>query len=109
MTTNELLFPCSYFYFIQFYGDRTHRVEEVLQPNRKVLGECFASKKGKIPPSSSGTYVSTNSGAHGTKGLSLLFVDGHSQFATYKNLLPTTVGFYNFDWTLNGLAGVDLK
>jgi prepilin-type processing-associated H-X9-DG protein len=109
MSTTELLFPCSYFYFIQFYGDvQPHHVSDVVYPTRKVIGECFASKLGTIPISSTGTYVSANGGVHGNKGLSLLFVDGHSQFALYLDLNPTSVGFFNFDWTVNALAGADL-
>ncbi|MCX6923763.1 MAG: prepilin-type N-terminal cleavage/methylation domain-containing protein [Verrucomicrobia bacterium] len=112
MSTNELLFPCSYFYFIQFYNKdgayQPRRQSEVRNPTRKVIGECFASKRGTIPINTTGTNVSANGGVHGNKGLSLLFVDGHSQFARYRDLNPTSVGFFNFDWTVNGLAGADL-
>jgi prepilin-type N-terminal cleavage/methylation domain-containing protein/prepilin-type processing-associated H-X9-DG protein len=113
MTTNMLLFPCSYFYFIQFYisdagGLQPRRQSEVVNPTKKVLGECFASKRGTIPVNTTGTYVGANSGVHGNQGLSLLFVDGHSQFARYRDLNPTSVGFFNFDWTVNGLKGADL-
>jgi prepilin-type N-terminal cleavage/methylation domain-containing protein len=113
MSTNQLLFPCSYFYFIQFYSDNSgykpRRLSEVLFPTRKVIGECFASKRGTIPYSGTGTYVSTSSGVHGTKGLSLQFVDGHAQFSRYVDLNLTSVGFFNFDWTISGLAGADLR
>jgi prepilin-type N-terminal cleavage/methylation domain-containing protein len=111
MTTNELLFPCSYFYFRQFYTDDSVQVRhqsEVSYPTRKVIGECFASKLRAVPIDSTGIYISPNSGAHGNNGLSLLFVDGHSQFARYIELIPTSVVFFNFDWTVNGLAGADL-
>ena len=112
ITTKQLLFPCSYFYFIQFYtggvGLQARRASEVVYPTRKVIGECFASKLGTVPVDSTGIYVSPNSGAHGNHGLSLLFVDGHAQFAPYIALNPTSVGFFNFDWTVNGLAGADL-
>jgi prepilin-type N-terminal cleavage/methylation domain-containing protein len=112
MSINDLLFPCSYFYFYQFYtgsgGLQVHRLSEVVYPSRKVLGECFASKLGTIPVDSTGTYVAASSGVHGNQGLSLLFVDCHSQFAHYTELNPTSVGFFNFDWTVNGLAGADL-
>jgi len=114
MTAANLLFPCSYFYFIQFYssddvsGYQSRRQSEVLHPTTKVIGECFASKIHSVPLASSGTYVSTGSGVHGNKGLSFLFVDGHAQFALYPNLNPTSVGFFNFDWTVDGLKGIDL-
>ena len=112
MTTNELLFPCSYFYFIQFYIKdgvyQPRRQSEVVHPTQKVIGECFASKRGTIPINTTGTYVNAEGGVHGNKGLSLLFVDGHAQFARYRDLNPTSGGFFNFDWTVNGLAGADL-
>ena len=108
----DLLFPCSYFYFRQFYTDngvlQARHGSEVVYPTRKVLGECFASRVGVVPVDSTGIYVSPNSGAHSTKGISVLFVDGHAQLARYIELNPTTDGFFNFDWTLNGLAGADL-
>jgi len=113
LPTAQLLCPCSYFYLFQFYtldgGLRLRRLSEVVYPNRKAIGECFASRSGTIPLSSTGTYVSANGGSHGNKGLSLLFVDGHAQFAPYANLNPTSVGFFNLDWTVNGLAGADLN
>lgn len=44
--------------------------------------------------------------------MSLLFVDGHSEFARYERLNPigTLNGqkFYNFQWTVGGLKGYDL-
>ena len=51
-------------------------------------------------------------GGHGIKGMSLLFVDGHSQFALYQQLSNTfgsgTQKIYNLDWTAGGLSGADL-
>ena len=72
---------------------------------------CFAS----LP----GTYFDVTTarvrqnGGHGTKGMSLLFVDSHSQFPRLQQLIPTSYNgtdpAYNFDWTLNGLRGGDLQ
>ncbi len=46
-------------------------------------------------------------------GLSLLFVDGHSEFALYDRLNYThkdgAKQIYNLDWTAGGLSGEDLK
>ena len=43
----------------------------------------------------------------------LLFVEGHSQFAKYLELNPTSVTagekIYNLDWTAGGLTGADLR
>jgi hypothetical protein len=39
----------------------------------------------------------------------LLLVDGHSQFAKYRQLNATgNPPTYNFDWTVGGLTGADL-
>ena len=114
ISTNQLLFPCSYYYYYQFYNDDTgsalqlRRVQEVRFPTRKAISPCFAS----APNSAFDIYEGTPTGGHGTKGMSLLFVDGHSQFALYRNLNNTFVNgtrkIYNLDWTAGGLSGADL-
>lgn len=113
--TNELLFPCSYYYYNQFYHTddnaqlRVRRMSEVRSPSRKAIAPCFASTKGKWNDITRGTATS----AHGTRGMSLLFVDGHSELAAYERLTPTftdgPLPRYNFDWTAGGLAGEDLR
>jgi len=114
LSTNQLLFPCSYYYYFQFYNDddgsalKLRRVQEVRYPTRKAISPCFAS----APNSAFDIYEGTPTGGHGTKGMSLLFVDGHSQFALYRNLNNTFVNgtrkIYNLDWTVGGLSGADL-
>ncbi|MBN9689815.1 MAG: type II secretion system protein [Verrucomicrobia bacterium] len=113
--TNQLLFPSSYYYYNQFYhsddGARlvVRRVNEVKSPTKKAIAPCFASTKGKWNDIRKGTASS----GHGPKGMSLLFVDGHSEFALYDRLNapfkdgPTLI--YNLDWTVGGLGGEDLK
>lgn len=113
--TNELLFPCSYYYYNQFYHSddgsalRVRRTAEVRSPSKKAIAPCFASTKGKWHDIRKGT---TSSG-HGTRGMALLFVDGHSEFASYDRLnapFKDAKGLiYNLDWTVGGLAGEDLK
>jgi prepilin-type N-terminal cleavage/methylation domain-containing protein len=104
ISTNELLFPCSYYHYFKFYMDdpstslAVRRVQEVRYPTQKALSPCFASTVGNASAS-----------GHGTKGMALMFVDGHSQFATYRQLNPGTYGDYNLDWTEGGLAGMDLR
>ena len=104
ISTNELLFPCSYYHYFQFYMKddasalAVRKLAEVKFPTKKALAPCFAA--------------SQNSAAvvgHGTKGIALMFVDGHSQFATYKQLFPGTLKNYNLDWTEGGLTGADLR
>jgi len=115
ITTNQLLFPCSYYYYYQFYNDDTgsalllRKVPEVRFPPRKALSPCFASS----PNYAFDVTDGTPSGGHGRKGMVLLFVEGHSQFAKYRELNPTfvTAGekIYNLDWTAGGLTGADLR
>ncbi|MCX6931026.1 MAG: prepilin-type N-terminal cleavage/methylation domain-containing protein [Verrucomicrobia bacterium] len=117
LATNLLPFACSYVYYQQFYTDDNggalarRKMSEVVYPTRKAMRACFAS----VP----GTYFDVNSarvrqnGGHGVKGMCLLFVDSHSQFPRWQQLNPTSYNgtdpAYNFDWTLNGLRGGDLK
>jgi prepilin-type N-terminal cleavage/methylation domain-containing protein len=104
ISTNELLFPCSYYHYFQFYMDdvpaglMVRKLQEVRQPTRKAQSVCFAAT-----PNSAAVV------GHGTKGLSLMFVDGHAQFALYRQLNPGTLGNYNLDWTEGGLRGADLR
>src|SRR5947207_3432241 len=70
------------------------------------LANCFSNLRqiGKAPMRSTT--------GHGMKGLSLLFVDGHAQFANFRRLnknQPGSGGPYNLDWTVGGLSGQDLK
>ena len=115
ISTNQLLFPCSYYYYFQFYNDdagsalQLRRVQEVRFPTRKAISPCFASTPNMVYD----VTLDTPSGGHGTKGMSLLFVDGHSQFARYSELNNTFVNggqkIYNLDWTSGGLSGADLR
>jgi prepilin-type N-terminal cleavage/methylation domain-containing protein/prepilin-type processing-associated H-X9-DG protein len=108
--TNELLFPCSYFYYHQFYNDDTfspkltqRSTTEVRSPAKKAIMSCFAEPE-------LGNLGDKNI-AHGKQGFPLLFVDGHAAFTTYKQLNKTKpYGDYNLDWTVGGLRqGEDLK
>ena len=115
ITTNQLLFPNSYYYYYQFYNDDTgskltlRKLSEVRFPTRKAVCSCFASNPNMVYD------VKNNSatGGHGRKGMMLLFVDTHSQLAPYAKLIPTFVvsgqNIYNLDWTAGGLAGADLR
>ena len=113
ISTNQLLFPCSYYYYFQFYNDdagsalKLRRVSEVRFPTKKAIVPCFAS----TPNTANDVVQGTLTGGHGIKGMSLLFVDGHSQFALYQQLNNTfgsgTQKIYNLDWTAGGLSGAD--
>ena len=113
--TNQLLFPCSYYYYNQFYHTddasalRLRRASEVRYPSKKAISPCFASAKDKANDIRKGTTTA----AHGSRGMMLLFVDGHSELALYERLnAPFKDGatpLYNLDWTVGGLGGQDLK
>ncbi len=104
ISTNDLLFPCSYYHYFQFYMDdvpaglKGRKLQEVRYPTRKAQSVCFATAG--YSPAVVG---------HGTKGLSLMFVDAHAQFAFYRQLNLGTLGNYNLDWTEGGLKGADLR
>ena len=115
IATNQLLFPCSYYYYNQFYHPddgglpKVRRVTDVKSPSKKAISPCFASARGKWNDVRKGTASS----GHGPRGMSLLFVDGHSEYALYERLNATgkdgTTLVYNLDWTVGGLGGEDLK
>ena len=115
LATNQLPFACSYVYYQHFYANDTasalaqRKSSEVKLPAQKAMRACFASVPGTffdISPTRKGL------GGHGPKGMLLLFVESHTQFARWEQLVPTSGGsapVYNFDWTLNGLRGFDLR
>ena len=110
MRTNDLPFPCSYYYYHQFYNDDTQspkltqrRTSEVNSPSKKAIMPCFAEPE-------NGNLGDKNI-AHGKEGLPLLFVDVHASFTRYTQLNKTVpYGDYNLDWTVGGLTkGEDLR
>jgi prepilin-type N-terminal cleavage/methylation domain-containing protein len=118
LTTNLLPFPCTYEYYRLFYVDDAggalaqRKMSQVLFPTRKAMRACFASSGNRNYFDTVSAALRKNSG-HSEKGFPLLFVDGHSQFPRWEQLTPTSYNgkdpVYNFDWTLNGLRGTDLK
>ena len=114
VSTNDLQFPCSYFYYQNcFLSDdywtwKARLVPEVKFPTQKATIACFASTAGNCyaPDRGSTCY------GHGPRGMLLLFADNHPEYARYERLNPTELmdgqRLYDFQWTTNGLAGVDL-
>jgi prepilin-type N-terminal cleavage/methylation domain-containing protein len=108
--TNELLFANSYYYYAQFYHDdvvsavKPRRTSEVRFPPQKAVFICYAS-------AADTDYALTGSppSGHGGNGFSLLFTDGHSQFAKFQQLNRGQLNSYNLDYTVDGLGGRDLK
>jgi prepilin-type N-terminal cleavage/methylation domain-containing protein len=115
ITTNQLLFPCSYYYYYQFYNNDAgsalalRKVTQVRYPTRKAMDPCFASS----PNSAYDVMFDTPTFGHGRAGMVLAFPDAHSQFAKYEILNNTFMNgnqkIYNLDWTAGGLTGADLR
>ena len=124
IAANKLLFPNSYYYYQDFYNSEdeatasrslaVRKTLDVRYPTRKAMAPCFAS-------SANGYFdieLNTPSDGHGPNIMLLLFSDGHSQSANFRQLVPAppgestapgTVLTYNLDWTLDGLQGFDLR
>ena len=106
-TVNDIQVACSYYYYQPFYLDLAslkcvpQKFSLVHYPSQHTDLACFASSVARqffffesLPP-----YPN---GAHGIKGINLLFVDGHAQFTSYGSCNPssiTTYGPYNYDWS----------
>ena len=104
--TNSLPFPCSYSYFYAFYNGK-HKVSEVTHPTDKAVQVCFASSNQKLFDMDN-TPTPVN-GAHGV-GLNLLFVDGHSQFAIWKKLIPcSNPGSSPYNYDMNPLTAAEIQ
>lgn len=97
-------FPVSYYYVAAFYwqfngcgvsSDTSHSQSSVLYPAQKIMVEDMADLKYSV---------------HGENAVNLLFADGHVKHATYGSLNPSCQDPpRNFDWTLDGIAGKDIK
>ncbi len=113
-TAAKLPFPMSYYWPYAFYHEinavnglnppgpippQQMYPRQVRYPSRKVMMTCYAQ--------------GIQGGGHAPDGLPLLFGDGHAAFTRYgdinlTNPYPSTPGV-NFDWTVNGLNGEDLR
>ena len=102
--TNQIPFPDSYHYLNQFCYDDSNstpmarKMSEVRFPPRKAIHICYGSLD-----------LAMQVPCHGNTGESFLFVDGHSQFVKWRQLNLPLTGNWNFDWTVGGLSGADLK
>jgi prepilin-type N-terminal cleavage/methylation domain-containing protein len=67
-STNQLLFPCSYYYYYSFYN-AAHKISEVTHPTQKAVQVCFASPNNTLFDTDPDPPVN---GAHGA-GLNWLF------------------------------------
>jgi prepilin-type N-terminal cleavage/methylation domain-containing protein/prepilin-type processing-associated H-X9-DG protein len=100
-TINDIPFPSTYAYYYAFYNPKRHKVTEVRSPVNKALEVCMASVSSTVPftTDKDPTGKPQMDSAHG-KGMNLLFVDGHTQFAQFTKLnqYANLAGLgYNYD------------
>jgi prepilin-type processing-associated H-X9-DG protein len=122
VSTNDLPFPCSYmmnyhqFYYTDVLLDpklAVRKLPQVGHPTQKAIVPCFAMLPGLPDPYRPAVG---NENAHG-KGMALLFVDGHSEYAKYARLIkdgtspfPSDSWTFDLNWTYGGLPkGMDLR
>ena len=110
LRTNQLLFPCSYYYLYSFYHDddytelKVRKTSDVKYPAQKAILACYAAFAYEYQL---GQHWDAQ--GHVNNGLLLLFVDGHSQLVLTNQLNLSAYGYgYDIDWTSNGLSGRDL-
>ena len=115
-STNQLPFSCSYYYYYTFFSTAHTKVSAVTYPARKAVQVCFASANNLLFNSgNAGNSTSASAtpapGAHGG-GFNWLFVEGHSEFVQWKNMIKcaTSTGGpsapYNYDG--DALTAADL-
>jgi len=96
-TTSDIPVPSTYAYYFAFYNAK-HKMPEVKMPVNKVLEGCMASGS-TVTFNTDYTGKPQMDSAHG-KGMNLLFVDGHGQFALFTKLNQYTNSSgpgYNYD------------
>jgi hypothetical protein len=114
-STNGLPFADSYYYYYSFYN-AAHKINEVMHLTQKAVQVCFASANDKLFDSgnaggSTSASATPAPGAHGG-GFNWLFVEGHSEFVQWKNMIKcaTSTGGpsapYNYDG--DALTAADL-
>ena len=104
--TNELRFPNSYYYYAAYYTGGRHKISEVRSPVSKAVQVCFSSANNQLFDTDLNPPMN---GAHGA-GLNWLFVDGHSQYAKWSQMIPCAANPtrpYNYD--NNPLTTYELK
>ena len=109
VTTNMLLFPESYYYFVSFFNKDYAGVTTLSQQQRKFTEAKSPSKKyimGCNALALSGKGPGTSGSAHGGNvGDTFLFVDSHASYIRHIQELPTIPYPNDHDWTSGGLAG----
>jgi prepilin-type N-terminal cleavage/methylation domain-containing protein/prepilin-type processing-associated H-X9-DG protein len=107
-TTNDIPFPSTYCYYYAFYGAK-HKVSEVKSPVNKAIEVCMASFSSTVTFNTDYTGKPQMDSAHG-KGMNLLFVDGHTQFALFTSLnLFNANGGLGYNYDMSPLTDSNLK
>jgi len=109
LKTNDLVVASSYWYYAAFYYDgpppstvKQRRLTEVTRPSQKLALDCSALGKQNGLDEIDGGWISAQ--GHGTRAEPFLFVDGHSKFLPWRQLLrdPRLTVDQGWDW-----AGLD--
>src|ERR1019366_6015437 len=93
LRTNDLLFPCSYYYLMSFYMNddfsklTERKVTEVVSPTQKAIICCGATDFSTTCKPKGGLLICgglfcSGHGPH-EKGAWLLYVDGHAEMSPY--------------------------
>jgi prepilin-type N-terminal cleavage/methylation domain-containing protein len=109
LAVNQLLFPCSYYYYSQFYAGGPFKVTQVTFPSNKAINPCFACPQQNM--FFQAEAANPGPSAHGL-GIDLLFVEGHAQFVKFSSINLATDGatyYYNLDHTTGKLTGKDVN
>ena len=110
-TASDIPFPSTYAYYFAFYTPGVkHKVTEVRSPVNKALEVCMASVSSTVTfDTDFHPGVPQMDSAHG-KGMNLLFVDGHTQFALFNKLNQFFAnGGLGYNYDTSPLADLNLK
>jgi len=110
VTTNQLIFPDSYYYLLSFYAQdyaggtvsilkKQRKTAEAKSPAQKYFMTCNALAPYGVLPGQGGS-------AHGGNlGNTIVFVDSHASYVRHNVEIASTPYANDRDWTAGGLAG----